>query len=118
MSRLRQGFGGPVPQPSEASAQEGGSLHRVSTHSFLRALAPRDSRGRGGRAASLLVGTQTYLAAHRGRVVSSAELISWIYAEEPEGGPLDAMDCLRTTMSRLRKRGVPVVTIGHRGYSL
>jgi len=85
------------------------SLHRISLGGFLRALAP------GGRPAAMQVGIETYLGTHRGRWVPAAELIAWLYADDPDGGPLTAINCVGVAVVRLRQRGVPIITLGQHG---
>jgi len=92
-----------------------GELHRVSLAGFLRAIAPRGRPTGGGRAAAMQVGIATYLGAHRGRFVPTSELIAWLYADDPEGGPLSAINCVAVAVVRLRQRGVPIVTLGQHG---
>jgi len=90
------------------------ALHVVSTKAFLAAL----SYGNGShRMPALMLGVSTLLAATPGRIVSTDQLIDWLYGEDPDGGPLDARCCIAVAVHHLRRRGVPIRSHGHRGYS-
>ncbi|MGH7091682.1 MAG: helix-turn-helix domain-containing protein [Stellaceae bacterium] len=84
------------------------ALHRVSHKSFLRTLE-RAQR------ADLIAGVASELAANRGRVLSSNELLEAIYgcAREPE----EAAVALKVAICRLRKSGFNIVTHPWRGYA-
>lgn len=44
------------------------------------------------------------LAASQGRIVSETALIDVLYGDDPNGGPDDPGDCIRTFIKRLRRR--------------
>lgn len=47
------------------------------------------------------------------RAWTSEELASEIYKDDPDGGPEWALVCMRMTISRMRKRGIPVINKPH-----
>lgn len=47
------------------------------------------------------------LAASQGRIVSETALIDVLYGDDPNGGPDDPGDCIRTFIKRLRRRLPP-----------
>ncbi len=84
-------------------------LHKVSIKAFVRALE-RTQR------AYLISGVARELAFHRGRVVSSNELLEAIYGcstREPE----EAAIGLKVAIYKLRKTGFNITTHPWRGYS-
>ena len=64
------------------------------------------------------------LAARRGAIVSFPEIVDWIYADDPDGGPLDVRNCVDIAIVRLRRAlreaGAPIEIHTHwgRGYEL
>ena len=84
-------------------------LHKVSLKAFVHTLE-RAQR------AYLISGVARELASHRGRVVSSNELLEAIYGcstREPE----EAAIGLKVAIYKLRKTGFNIVTHPWRGYS-
>jgi len=84
-------------------------LHKISVKSFLHSLE-RAQR------AYLISGVASELAAKRGRVVSSNELLEAVYGcstREPE----EAAIGLKVAIYKLRKTGFNITTHPWRGYS-
>jgi DNA-binding response OmpR family regulator len=93
---------------SKAGPNMSDTLQRVSVRSFLKSL-DRAQR------AYLISGVASELAAHRGRVISSNELLEAVYGcstREPE----DAAIGLKVAIYKLRKSGFNIVTHPWRGY--
>src|SRR5258708_5967976 len=91
-----------------------GALHVIGTHAFLAALR----YGNGShRMPMLMLGVSTLLAASPGCVISTDQLIDWLYGEAPNGGPLEARACVAVAVYHLRRRGLPIKSHGYRGYS-
>lgn len=97
-----------------------GELHVVGLRAFLRSLhgTPRNQSTGRRRLAYSLVGIETYLGAHRGRVVTKAELIDWLYCDDEEGGPMTADHILDVQVHHLRARGVPIETVWGVGWRI
>lgn len=87
-------------------------IDRISVARLLCAL------GRGGGMPYMLLGISTMLAVRAPQVTTWRELADSIYGDDPNGGPLDARNCIVTAVCTLRKRGVPIRTEGWRGYYL
>jgi len=84
-------------------------MHRIGLSAFVRTLE-RANR------AYLISGVASELAAKRGRVVSSSELLEAVYGcstREPE----EAAIGLKVAICKLRKTGFNIVTHPWRGYS-
>ena len=55
------------------------------------------------------------LRAARGQVVATRNLVELLYADDPNGGPVTARECVHNMMHLLRKRGFPIRGHGGRG---
>lgn len=53
-----------------------------------------------------------------GAVMTRRELVDRVYGHQSNGGPLNAEYMIAVSILRLRKRGFPIWSIGHRGYML
>ena len=91
-----------------------GALHVTSTKAFLAALRYGNGSYHMPR---LMLGVSTLLAVERGRVISTEQLIDWLYGDDPNGGPVFARECVAVAVLRLRARGVPIKSYGWAGYS-
>lgn len=60
------------------------------------------------RNGSIKSGIIERLRAAAGAWVSAAELIDFLYRDDPDGGPETADNSLRVEISRLRKSGAPI----------
>lgn len=83
----------------------------VSTRGLLRLL---ELPGLTGRERQVL----TCIASGRGAAVSSDTIISAIWGDDPEGGPLSADNLIKVMTCRLRKKGFNIVTRYGFGYCL
>lgn len=87
-----------------------GILHVVRVGRFLRVL---------GEAPHLRPIAERILDAlieRRGRVVSIPEMISYVWGDDPDGGPLTAGDCLSVHICAMRKLGFRIGTEHGRGF--
>ena len=53
-----------------------------------------------------------------GAIVSTGEVVEWLYGDDLMGGPDNPARCVYTTVYRLRRRGIDIRTHGERGYML
>jgi len=83
-----------------------GVLHVIGTPAMVMSLRPANLP-------KLMVGVSTLLAVS-GRIVSMAELVDWIYGDDPDGGPDDPEQTIRDAIRRLRRLGLPIKTHGVR----
>lgn len=60
----------------------------------------------------------TCLRHANGCAVSMEALIEWVYCDDPEGGPITAVDGIRHAVVTLRELGMPIKTHFTFGYSL
>ncbi len=51
----------------------------------------------------------------RGGFVSADDIVEHVYADDPDGGPLDARGSIRGAVYKLRRRGYPIRLVS-RGY--
>lgn len=91
-------------------------LHRVSRKALLDVL-PRPPRVSPHRWCEVQIGVLVLLASCRGQVVSTPQLVDWLWGEEPGGGPADPTRNIALAVMKLRARGVPIKTHGWQGYS-
>jgi hypothetical protein len=95
-----------------------GALHVIGTKQLRRLLTPTTHH-----LPFLMLGVSTLLAVEAPRVLSTDELIDYLYGDDPDGGPDYARGCIRLAVMRLRRSGMPIKTHGpmpgrgFRGYS-
>jgi hypothetical protein len=65
----------------------------------------------------LLSGVLNALRTAQGKILSTSELVELIYGGMADGGPLYAAENIKSTVYTLRRKGFPIKTHGHRGYS-
>jgi len=83
-------------------------LHVIGMQAFTRALCPKGALPR------LKLGVLFLLAANRGHVMSTEEIVDILYADDPSGGPRCAMSCVNNAVLRLRREGHAIVTHAHK----
>jgi hypothetical protein len=88
-----------------------GVLNVVRTRALLHYLRRRSHPNQ------VMLAVSTLLAVEYPRIISTRELVDYIYGDAPDGGPLSAHRCVHHAVRRLRARGLPIKTHGERGYS-
>lgn len=58
------------------------------------------------------------LLCRQGEVVTDREIIEAMYADDPDGGPLRAHECMKVIISWLRFCGWPIDNVWGRGYMI
>lgn len=92
------------------------TLHRVRRKA-LADILPHPPRVSPHRWCEVQLGILVLLASRRGEIVSTGNLIDWLWGDDPGGGPADPARNIRLAVMKLRERGVSIATNGWKGYS-
>ncbi len=91
------------------------TYRKVSVSAFYKALAVRSRTNNHHRAVQL--GVFMLLAAQPHVPASISQLTDWLWGDDPEGGPDNPRNNIRTAIMRLRQKRVPIVTRNWNWYS-